>query len=331
MHKFEFPGGKRFAFTIIDDTDVATVENVEPVYRLLERLGMRTTKTVWPLACPEGSRAFSSSQTLEDPPYLDFIRDLQRRGFEATWHGATMESSQRERTILALERFREHLGHYPRIHTSHAENRENLYWGSRRIDLSVLRFLVKNLGYPHNYFLGDSEDSPYWWGDLCVRHMVYGRNLTFGTLNVAAINPSMPYHDPSRPCVRYWFSCADAEDGPRFAMLLDDRGQEELESEGGFCIVATHFGKGFARGGAVHPLVKEQLEKLAKRAGWFPTAGELLDWLLGRRESTDLPAREWRRMQWLWARDLLLRRCKERIPSRRKNGLDRSRTVAQEQ
>src|SRR5260370_20163629 len=93
-----FPGGKRFAFTVIDDTDVATLDNVRPVYRLLESLGMRPTKTVWPVACPEGSKNFSSSETLEDPDYRDFVVDLHRRGLEITWHCATMVTSTRERT-----------------------------------------------------------------------------------------------------------------------------------------------------------------------------------------------------------------------------------------
>ena len=96
-----WPQGKRFAFSIIDDTDVATVANVRPIYRLLERLGLRATKTVWPVSCPEGSRHFAGSQTLDDPDYLDFVQDLQRRGFEIAFHGATMESSTRERTCRA--------------------------------------------------------------------------------------------------------------------------------------------------------------------------------------------------------------------------------------
>jgi hypothetical protein len=29
--KLEFPDGKRFAFTMVDDTDVATVANVKPM------------------------------------------------------------------------------------------------------------------------------------------------------------------------------------------------------------------------------------------------------------------------------------------------------------
>ena len=48
-----FPGGKRFAFTIMDDTDDATVQNVGPVYEALYSLGMGATKTVWPMPCPE--------------------------------------------------------------------------------------------------------------------------------------------------------------------------------------------------------------------------------------------------------------------------------------
>src|SRR5437773_11216685 len=98
-----FPGGARFAFTVMDDTDVATVENVQPVYRLLESLGMRTTKTVWPVRCEEGSRNFSLSETMDDPHYHDFVVDLHARGFEIAFHGATMETSTRERTARRSE------------------------------------------------------------------------------------------------------------------------------------------------------------------------------------------------------------------------------------
>src|SRR5687768_16022988 len=158
-----FPGGKRFAFTVIDDTDVATVENVAPVYRLLERLGMRTTKTVWPLACPEGSRDFGSSQTLEDPDYLAFALDLQQRGFEIASHGATMESSTRERTLRALERMRSIFGTYPSVHANHANNREGLYWGSARVDDSLVRNIYRRVLGERDTFDGHVEGSQYWW------------------------------------------------------------------------------------------------------------------------------------------------------------------------
>ncbi len=309
MAPLAFPGGKKFAFTIIDDTDVGTVENLQPVYRLLEELGLRTTKTVWPMSCPEGSRDFSSSETLEDPQYRDFVVGLQRRGFEIASHGATMESSTRERTIAGLERLNATFGTYPRVHANHALNRENLYWGLSRVDQPVVRFLLHNLGRTRSdFYQGHVKGSSYWWGDLSLRHISYVRNLTFREINLSRINPSMPYHDPSRPYVRWWFSAVDAEDCRAFNDRLHRAQLDTLESEGGFCIVATHFGKSFARDGELDSVTRERLEDLARRPGWYPTVSELLDYLRSRRVHEGLPRREWEAMQWRWAWDLLRRK-----------------------
>jgi len=309
----KFPDGKRFAFTIIDDTDVATLLNVKPIYRLLEDLGLRTTKTVWPLDCPEGSRNFSSSETLEDSEYRDFIVDLQQRGFEIASHGATMETSTRERTLAAFNRYKELFGSYPRVHANHAFNRENIYWGAARVDdLPVKTFYRRFNGRPADYYLGHVEGSPYWWGDLCHEHIAYVRNLTFAEINLAKINPSMPYRDPSRPLVRGWFSASDAEDRDEFNELLRPENQERLESEGGFCIVATHLGKGFVTDGVVDPQTRRNLEALTRRPGWFPTVGQLLDWLRAQHGGDRLPQREWRKMQRHWARDLVWRKLRQR-------------------
>ncbi len=309
----EYPGGKRFAFTIIDDTDVGTVENLLPVYRLLEELGMRVTKTVWPMSCPEGSQNFSSSQTLEDAEYGDFVLDLQKRGFEIAWHCATMESSKRERTRAGLERFREMFGGYPRVHANHAFNRENLYWGAERIDDLLIKTLYGRLNRtPKDYYLGHVEGSPYWWGDLCSRHVDYVRNLTFHEINLANVNPSMPYRDPSRPLVRWWYSATDAEDCTEFSELIQPGRVDQLEKEGGFCIVATHLGKGFAKDGIVDDLTRQRLELLSGRPGWFPTVVELLDWLREASGTEELPRREWKRMQRRWARDLMVRQWNQR-------------------
>jgi len=309
----DFPGGKRFAFTVLDDTDVSTLENVRPVYRLLESLRMRTTKTVWPVGCPEGSNNFSSSETLEDPAYREFVVDLQRRGFEVTWHCATMETSTRDRTITALERFREILGQYPRVHANHAENRENVYWGHHRIDQPFLKSLMRRASNePPDHYRGHDPRSPYWWGDLCTQHFRYVRNLTFDRLNLATINPSMPYKDPHRPHANLWFSGSDAEDAEEFAYLLRPEQQERLEDEGGFCIVATHFGKRFVKNGAVETAVENRLRELSHRPGWFVPVGKLLDFLAGRRSNYQLPESEWRAMQWQWAWDLAQRKLRRR-------------------
>ena len=309
----QFPNGKRFAFTILDDTDVATVENVAPVYRLLEALGMRTTKTAWPVACLEGGGDFASSQTLEDPSYCAFVVDLHRRGFEIASHGATMHSSKRERTLAAFAQFQELFGAYPRVHANHARNRENLYWGIDRLDDPILRMLYRRLSdQAASHYEGAVPGSEYYWGDWCIDHLHYARNLTFGVLNLLRVNPSMPYHDSRRPAVRWWFSTADAESRVEFNELLSTENQDRLEREGGICVLSTHFGKGYVFNEDVHPLTRERLEALARRPGWFAPVGELLDWLRSQGRGGALPPLEWRRMQWLWARDFVLRTWRQR-------------------
>ena len=46
--RVSWPGGKQFAFSVFDDTDLTVPGNFEAVYDLLGSLGMRTTKSVWP-------------------------------------------------------------------------------------------------------------------------------------------------------------------------------------------------------------------------------------------------------------------------------------------
>lgn len=308
-----FPEGRRFAFTIMDDTDVATLANVVPVYQLLEDLGLRTTKTVWPVGCPEGSPNFRDSDTLEDPAYLAWVLDLKARGFEVAYHGATMESSTRDRTVRALELFSRHFGGPPRVYANHAYNQENLYWGVDRLDDPLLRRLYARFeGRPRGYYQGHIRDSPWWWGDLAGA-ITYIRNLSFSEVNLLRVNPTLPYHDLRRPLIPWWFSASDAEDVHAFNRLLSAEAQDRLEAEGGVCIVATHLGKGFTRDGVVHPETHRLLERLAAKPGWFVPVGDLLDWLRTQRPDNEvLPEAEWRRMQWRWAWDLACRKWARR-------------------
>jgi hypothetical protein len=301
----------------MDDTDDATVENVRPIYRLLESLGMLTTKTVWAVRCEEGSRNFASAETLDIPVYRDFVIDLQRRGFEIAFHGATMESSERERTVRALSRFADLFGGPPRVHANHSYNRENVYWGINRIDDPILRFVYRvALDQSDNFYQGHVPGSAFWWGDLCSTQIEYVRNLSFEEVNLRRVNPSMPYVDERRPYARWWFSASDAENADAFIDLLTVKSQQRLEEEGGVCIIATHLGKGFCTGGEVREDVREVLTRLAARPGWFVPVGPMLDFLRDQRTNGPLPADEWRRMQWRWARDLIARRLATRRRAR---------------
>ena len=316
MRRLTFPDGKRFAFTIVDDTDVATVANVGPIYELLASLGMRTTKTVWPFRWPGEDSNFVSSETLEEPAYLAFVRKLAADGFEIASHGATMESSDRATTAAALARHEEVFGTIPRLYVNHSFNQENMYWGTARIDDPILKRLYGRInGAPPGYYQGHVPGSEWWWGDLCVAHHEYVRNMTFNSLNVLRTNPSMPYADPTRPLVRSWFSSADADDCREFIEVVTPKAVDQLEAEGGVCILSTHLGKRFVADGRVHPEVERILRDIARRPGWFVPASQVLDWLRSQQPKETagrLSSDEWRRMQWRWAIDLVRRRLRSR-------------------
>jgi hypothetical protein len=275
-----FPGGRRFAFSILDDTDDATLENVQPMYELLRERGLRTTKTVWPLDCPEGSCHFFAADTLQRKPYLDFVHELVEAGFELAFHGATMESSPRERTLEGLEFIRAEFGHYPRVFCNHGHNRENLYWGPHRYRSRPFRVASRLLARRStDRFEGEHEASAFFWGDVCRETIDYVRNFTFERVNVLAVDPAMPYRLASTPYVNHWFSTADAPDVAAFNRLLAREDIDRLEAAGGVCLVSTHFGKGFVRDGVVDAEAKAILEYVADRDGWFVPVSEILDWL----------------------------------------------------
>jgi hypothetical protein len=109
MSTLSLPNSKRFAFTIFDDTDNSTVQNVKPVYDLLTDLGFQTTKSVW-VYPPRGR--FTGS-CLQDPGYLSWILKLQADGFEIGLHNVGDGAFTRREIHEGLEIYRSLLGHYP--------------------------------------------------------------------------------------------------------------------------------------------------------------------------------------------------------------------------
>lgn len=289
----EFPDGKRFAFTILDDTDDSTLENVRPVYDRLRALGFRTTKTVWPMDCPEGSQEYFAADTLQREDYLAYVRSLAAAGFEIASHGATMEPSPRERTVRGLDFLVRELGAAPRLHANHGQNTENLYWGRDRFQSPLLRpwigLLFRLLGRnPEGEFSGQREGSPYYWGDLCREHVDYVRNFTFPGLDVLRQDRRMPYRLATTPCVAHWFSTTDAPNVEVWNQRVHRASLERLEADGGVCIVSTHLGKGFAPEGRLDPAVDATLTWLAERPGWYVPVSTLLDHLRAQRGAPTL-------------------------------------------
>jgi hypothetical protein len=278
--KIVWPDGKQFAFTIVDDTDLATVENVRPVYDFLYENGFLTTKTVWPLS-PQGERG-GGGDSLEDREYREWILDLKARGFEIALHGIADESSARPRVIEGLKGFEQIIGYPPRLHTNHTGQAECIYWGEERFDGSmkmIYKFAREHILKGSAKYYGQAEKSPYFWGDLCKEKVMFVRNFIFNDVNTIKMDRLMPYHDPRRPYVQYWFSSSAAIDIDGFCQLLSESNQDRLLEEGGACIAYTHLAFDFYKDDQLNPRFVELIRRLSRLGGWFVPASTLLNYI----------------------------------------------------
>ena len=275
-----WPGGKAFAFSVFDDTDNATVENTKPVYDLLSELGLRTTKSVW-VYPPRGDY---SGQSLADPDYLAWIRTLQDQAFEIGLHNVGDGAFTRAEILRGLELYREHLGHYPRIHTNHVSNPDNIYWLEDRFEWPYRQlyrlYLALFQGGPSRS-LGSDPGSLHFWGDACKRHIEYLRNFTCSDIDTLGFDPDMPYRETRKDAFsNKWFSSSNGHTVEEFCDLLRPESLDRLQRRRGACIVYTHFASGFVDArGRVKPLVRERLEHLATLPGYFVPVSQVLDHL----------------------------------------------------
>jgi hypothetical protein len=274
-----WPEGKHFAFTVFDDTDLSRLSNVKEIYSLLNDRGFRTTKSVWPI------RGYQipdiGGSTCEEKEYLFWVSQLKDRGFEIALHNVTYHSAFRDETIAGIERFFELFGQYPKTLANHAGCKESIYWGNYR--LTGFNKFVYNLFTKNRYkdlFQGHIAGSKYFWGDICKEKIKYVRNFVFPDINTLKACPVMPYHDPKRPLVNYWFASSEGPDVKTFNECIAERNQDRLEEEGGACIMYTHFANGFYEDSSINSKFKFLMERMGKKNGWFVPVSSLLDYLL---------------------------------------------------
>lgn len=304
--RFEWPEGNRAAFTIFDDTDNTTIENGPPVYELLTDLGMRTTKSVWPLGPTQKQRV--GGATCADQEYLEWVLQLQRRGHEIGFHNATDHPSTRQDTIRGLDRFEELFGHPPKVGADHSGNIEALYWGPSR--LSGLRAraygTAQKVMRPNRpTFSGEDPTSDYFWGDVCRDRITYWRNFCFDEVDLLRVSPKVPYHDPRRGYVNYWFTSTDGSNLSRFVRHLTDDKLDRLESNGGVCIMYTHFGLKFATSDGLDREFAECMRRLASRRIWVAPVSEVLDHMRSQMDETILTDRDRWLLENRWVVDRL--------------------------
>jgi hypothetical protein len=296
-----WPDGKAFAFTVFDDTDRATLENVRLVYDFLTDCGLRTTKSVWPIA---GLREPTiPGATCEDIRYREWTLGLQRRGFEIGFHNATYHGSTRAETQRGLDRFRAIYGHDPRCAANHAENEEAIYWGAARLS-GVHRLVYRGARLRNGgRFCGHELGSPLFWGDLCQERITYLRNFVYADINTANPCPWMPYQDPRRPYVNWWFASSEGATVRSFCDTVSERNQDRLEAEGGLCIMYTHFAKGFQEGGRLNSRFRELIARISRKNGWFVPVSMVLDHILTTRGPHTLTDAQRRVLERRWLLD----------------------------
>jgi hypothetical protein len=301
--RIQWPNGKNFAFTIFDDPDWDSVENVAAIYSFLRDIGLRTTKAVWPT---EGSgRPKIGGATCDDQQYLKLILDLKNEGFEIALHNVSHHTSTRAQTTRGIERFHQLFGHYPYSMANHSGCQESIYWQSARVsgvqrliyNLLNLKLIGKNDGSQ-----GHIEASPLFWGDLCREKIKYVRNFVFGDINTLKACPGMPYRDVARPYVNYWFASSEGANVDSFNATISEHNQERLESERGACIMYTHLAKGFLVNGKINDRFRILLRRMSRMNGWFVPVHTLLDFLLQVRGDQVLTSAQRNELErrWLW-------------------------------
>ena len=297
--KIKWPKGCDFAFTIVDDTDGATVKNVKPVYDYLYERGIITTKTCW--AYPVRDSVYKG-ECLQDSNYREFLLQLKDRGFEIGFHNAGSGGFKREETISALNCYKDIFGNFPNMHINHSNNVENIYWGAKRFSGIV------NKIYSHKkktQSLGDENESEYFWGDICKEKIKYIRNRTFNGINTLREDKRLVYRETNKEKYsNYWFSSSDGMRLKPFLKLLTKKNIDKLVKQQGCCILYTHFAYEFVdEKGNLDEDFKSAVDYLSKQNGWFVPASQLLDYVLENKEYKPSKLYEfWMDIKWLFER-----------------------------
>ncbi|HTV55089.1 MAG TPA: hypothetical protein VMI06_09235 [Terriglobia bacterium] len=300
MKRISWPEGRAFAFSIFDDPDSQTFEAGKEIYAFLKDRGFRTTKGVWP-SKPVRTPSDCGITCEDNPEYIAWLQRLQTAGFEIGLHNVTSHTSDREEIRRGLDQFSAYFGHDPKSMANHYFCEDALYWGENRVT-GTNRFLYNafTLGRKRNISHGHEPGHPYFWGDLCKERIKYARNFAFASLNTLQACPVMPYYDPLRPYVNYWFASSEGSNVDSFQQRVTERNIDLLEREGGACIMYVHFGHRFFSGRALDPRFRLTMERLAQRKGWFVPVSTLLDFLLGQKSTAELSDRDRASLERRW-------------------------------
>jgi hypothetical protein len=302
----KWPHNKDFAFTIIDDTDNATVTNVKPIYNFLKSKSILTSKTTWVFP-PNDS---FQGQSLSEKDYYNFLLEIENQGFEILLHGVGSGTFKRSEIIKGFEIFNEKFGRYPSVYINHSFNPDNIYWGYKRFG-PFLGFLTKQLAGKSREFFGDIKDSDFYWGDLSKKYIKFNRNRVFYSINTLKNDPKMPFMEKNKRDCNYWFSSSDGQTIMEFNNLTSPKNIDKLVKENGLSIVYTHFACGFVDSNCeLDSTFKYNIEYLSSKNGWFVPVSQILDYLLRINKNHSVDSNYLNSLDLRWLRDRIRKKIK---------------------
>jgi hypothetical protein len=184
---------------------------------------------------------------------------------------------------------------------------EGMYWGDARLG-PITRHIYNalTLGRRRRQYRGHEPGDALFWGDVCRDTFRFVRNFTFRNANTMRACPWMPYHDPSKPYVNYWFAASEGGNVERFVDTLSESAQDRLEAEGGACIMYSHLAAGFWDGSQLHPGFERLMRRLAQKDGWFVPTSTLLDYLLRQGARHEISSSDRLRLELAWLADKIV-------------------------
>ena len=116
----------------------------------------------------------------------------------------------------------------------------------------------------------------------------------------------MPYQDLTKPYVNSWFASSEGNNVEMFTKCISNKNQDQLEIEGGACIMYTHFADGFCKNGKLSEKFKEQMKRLSKKNGWFVPVSLLLEFLKKQNTTQIINKNQISKLEWKWLFDKLI-------------------------
>ena len=307
--KIVWPEGKQFAFTVFDDADWETLENVGGVYSLLADCGLRTTKSCWVVrGDPDKGYAGGANRRRRRPLAMAAAtcsrRDSRSAGTARTWHSLPRRelTGRRWRSSPSFSAI---IPSRPRI----TPVDEAIYWGSDRLTgfHSFLYNLLTALSQQPASIAATSKATNT-SGATCA-----GRRSSISAISSFRTSTRCGAARSCRTTTRTGRTSTiglPRPTAPRCSDLIaaSPSGSRTSWRRRGAPASCTPTSPTVSpRGGKVDPQFEQLVRRLAAKNGWFVPVTTLLDYLLSVRRRHEITPVERRRLESALADDKAVR------------------------